>query len=148
MKMYWWSGSIVPYILDLGTIWTWVVSFMPRPLYPHGNSPWYHLDRRLGGPQSRSGRDGGGKNSQPLPGLEHPNIQPVAQRYIKKEIGETCSTTHWDSEMRTQFWSVYSKEMIRCGRMILKWMLYTWNVSMWTELSWFRRGFSGGLLWT
>jgi hypothetical protein len=39
------------------------------------------LDRRLGGPQSRSGRGGEEKNSQPLPGLEPPTIQPVAQRY-------------------------------------------------------------------
>jgi hypothetical protein len=28
-----------------------VVSFTPRPLYPQGKSPWYPLDRRLGGPQ-------------------------------------------------------------------------------------------------
>jgi hypothetical protein len=58
MKTYCGSGGIVPQILDLGTRWRWVVSFMPRPLYPRGKSPWYPLDRRLGGPQSRSGRDG------------------------------------------------------------------------------------------
>jgi hypothetical protein len=29
------------------------------------------LDRRLGGPQSRSGRGGEEKNSQPLPGIEY-----------------------------------------------------------------------------
>jgi hypothetical protein len=40
---------------------------MPRPLYPQGYSPWYPLDRRLGGPQSRFGRGGEEKNSQPLP---------------------------------------------------------------------------------
>jgi hypothetical protein len=49
-----------------------VVSFTPRPLYPQGKSPWYSLDRRLGGPQSRSGGGGGGggeeKNSQPPTG--------------------------------------------------------------------------------
>jgi hypothetical protein len=33
----------------------WVVTFMPRSLYPQRNSPWNPLDRRLGGPQSRSG---------------------------------------------------------------------------------------------
>jgi hypothetical protein len=33
-----------------------VVSFTPRPLYSEGKSPWFPLDRRLGGPQSRSGR--------------------------------------------------------------------------------------------
>jgi hypothetical protein len=38
-------------ILALGTSWRWVVSFTPRPLYPRG-------ERRLGGPQNRSGRRG------------------------------------------------------------------------------------------
>jgi hypothetical protein len=47
----------------------------------HGNNSWYPLDRRLGEPQSRSGRGGEEKNSQPLPGLEPPIIQPVAQSY-------------------------------------------------------------------
>jgi hypothetical protein len=35
----------------------------------------------LDGPQSRSGRGGEDKNSQPLPGLEPLIIQPVAQLY-------------------------------------------------------------------
>jgi hypothetical protein len=32
--------------------------------------PWYPLDRRLGGPQNRSGRGGEEKNSQSPPGVE------------------------------------------------------------------------------
>jgi hypothetical protein len=39
------------------------------------------LDSRLGERQSRSGRGGEEKNSQPLPGLETQIIQPVAHRY-------------------------------------------------------------------
>jgi hypothetical protein len=39
---------------------------------PQGKSPWYPLDRRLGGPQSRSGHGGEEKNSQLLPGFETP----------------------------------------------------------------------------
>jgi hypothetical protein len=35
-----------------------VVSFKVQPLYPQRKSPWYPLDRRLGGSQSRSGRCG------------------------------------------------------------------------------------------
>jgi hypothetical protein len=46
-----------------------------------GKSPWYPLDRRLDGPQSRSGRGGEEKNAQPLPGLEPPIIQPLTQSY-------------------------------------------------------------------
>jgi hypothetical protein len=61
MKTYWGSGGIVPRILDLGTRWReWSAS---RPLYPPAKSLRCPLDRRLGGPQSRSGRGGEEKNS-------------------------------------------------------------------------------------
>jgi hypothetical protein len=53
----WRSGRIDPYF-DLGTSWRWVVSFTPLPLYPRGKRLRYPLVRRLGGPQSRSGRHG------------------------------------------------------------------------------------------
>jgi hypothetical protein len=66
--MYRWSRSCAltehhamkaaPRILGLGIRWRWVVSFTPRPLQPLGKSPWYPLDRRMGRPQSRSGRSG------------------------------------------------------------------------------------------
>jgi hypothetical protein len=52
-------------------------------LYPQGKGPWYPLDRRLGGPQSRSGRGGEEKilshcrESNP----RTPIVQSVAQRY-------------------------------------------------------------------
>jgi hypothetical protein len=42
-----------------------VVSFKLRPLYSRGNHTWYPLIRRLGGPQSRSGRCGEEKNFVP-----------------------------------------------------------------------------------
>jgi hypothetical protein len=93
MKTYWGSGGIAPRIPDLGTTWRAVVNFTPRPLYLQGKNPWYPLDRRLGGPQSRSGCSAEEKSSQTLLGLESPNIQPVAQ----------CYTTEL-SELRTQFW--------------------------------------------
>jgi hypothetical protein len=37
---------------------------------PPGKKPVVPLDRRLGGPQSRSGCDGEEKNSQPPPEIE------------------------------------------------------------------------------
>jgi hypothetical protein len=70
IKTYWLGGSIPPPIIGLGIRWRWVVSFTPQPLYPRGKRPWYPLDRRLGGPQSRSGRGGEEKNSQPLLEIE------------------------------------------------------------------------------
>jgi hypothetical protein len=53
VKTYWRSGGIALRILNLDTRWRWVVSFTSRPLYPR-----YPVDRRLGGPQRRCGREG------------------------------------------------------------------------------------------
>jgi len=47
---------------------------------PQGKRPWYPSDTKLGGPQSRSGRGGEEKNSQPLPGFEPSIIRPVGGR--------------------------------------------------------------------
>jgi hypothetical protein len=58
-----------------------VVSFTTPAVLPQLKSPWYKLDRRLDEPQSRSGRGCEEKNSPPLPGLEAPIIQTVAQGY-------------------------------------------------------------------
>jgi hypothetical protein len=57
MKTYW-EVEVYVYIqafFDLNTRWRWVVSFTPQPLYPQLKNLLYPLDRRLGGPQSRSG---------------------------------------------------------------------------------------------
>jgi len=82
MKAYWRSGCVAPRILDLGTIWRWVVSFTPRQPYPQGKSPRYPLNRRLGGPQSRSVRGDEEKEFAALCRDSNPPIiQPVAQRY-------------------------------------------------------------------
>jgi hypothetical protein len=48
---------------------------------PPGKELSYPLDRRLGGLQIQSRRDGKEKNSQPLTGLEPPIIQPLVQWY-------------------------------------------------------------------
>jgi hypothetical protein len=55
--------------------------FYATTVLPPGKEPLVPIDRRLSGSQSRYGHGGEEKNSQPLPGLEHPIIQPVAQRY-------------------------------------------------------------------
>jgi hypothetical protein len=41
--------------------------------FTQGKRPWYPLDRRLGGPQSRPESGGKEKNSQPQPELEPPD---------------------------------------------------------------------------
>jgi hypothetical protein len=54
---------------------------LARASLPPGKSSWYQLDRKLSGLKCPSGRSGEEKNSQLLPGLELPIIQPFAQRY-------------------------------------------------------------------
>jgi hypothetical protein len=54
-------------ILDLSTRWWWVVSFTPRSLYRLRILPRFRLDKRLGGPQSRSGRYREESNLAPCP---------------------------------------------------------------------------------
>jgi hypothetical protein len=44
--------------------------------------PWYPLVRRLGGPQSRSGRGGEEKNSQPPPEIEPSAILTELSRLL------------------------------------------------------------------
>jgi hypothetical protein len=73
IKTYRGSGGIPPRILILGTRLEVSGQFHPR-----GKSPWYPLDMRLDGPQTRSGRGGEEKKSLPLPGIEPPVVQPVA----------------------------------------------------------------------
>jgi hypothetical protein len=48
-----------------------------------GKSPRYPLDRRLGGPQSQSGRRGEEKNLDPTGARnsDHSVVQPAASRY-------------------------------------------------------------------
>jgi hypothetical protein len=83
MEAYYGSWSIAPRILDLATRWRWVVSFTPLPLYPQGRSPWYTLDSRVSGPQSRSGH-GVEENSQPPPGIEPRSSHRPAQSWKQK----------------------------------------------------------------
>jgi hypothetical protein len=86
MKTYG-RAHIDPHFLDLGTTWRWADSVTPRPLYPRGKSPRYPLDRRLGEPQSRSGRRGE-ENSWPYRDTNSdPSVaQPVASRYPRSYI--------------------------------------------------------------
>jgi hypothetical protein len=61
----------------------WVVSFTPWPLYHEEKNPWHALDRRLGGPQSRSGRGGEEKFTAPAGNRtpDHPARIPGLYRW-------------------------------------------------------------------
>jgi hypothetical protein len=51
--MYW--GGEVYLHAFLSSVLDGGISFTTLLVYPQGKSPWYPLDRRLGGPHSRSG---------------------------------------------------------------------------------------------
>jgi hypothetical protein len=70
MKAYWGMELQLHAFFGFVTRWRYIVTFTPQPLYPHGKSPSYPLDRRLGGPQSRSRCGGEEKISQPSPEIE------------------------------------------------------------------------------
>jgi hypothetical protein len=53
----------------------------PAALYPRRKDPRYPLNRRLGGPQSRSGRRGQKKSPLPLSGIDRPIVQLVVGHY-------------------------------------------------------------------
>jgi len=57
------NGGIAPRILNLGSRCMRVVNFTLRTLNIRGEGPRYPSDRRLDGPQNRSGRGRGEKNS-------------------------------------------------------------------------------------
>jgi hypothetical protein len=81
MEAYW-GVKIYPHTFVISALdgGEWSASRF-RPLYPQRKRPRYPLDRRLGESQSRSGRGLDEKNSQHMPGLEPPIVQPVDQPY-------------------------------------------------------------------
>jgi hypothetical protein len=89
------GGGIAPLLttaLDRGE---WSAS-LQRLLYPQGKSARYPLDKRLSGPQSRSGHCGEEKNLLPPPGNRTPVILPLAHRYtdwvIRAPSERNCKT--------------------------------------------------------
>jgi hypothetical protein len=61
-----------------------------RKLYPRGKSPWYPVDRRMGGPQSRSGHGGDEEKSchcpRPPPGSETQEKYAIPEAFTAVKI--------------------------------------------------------------
>jgi hypothetical protein len=70
MQAYWGVEVQLHALFDLGTRWRSSGELHALAALPPRKSLWHPLDRRLGGPQGRSGRGGEEKNSQPPPGIE------------------------------------------------------------------------------
>jgi hypothetical protein len=80
MKTYWGSEGITPQILNLGTIWRWMVSFIPRPLYSGERSPGTHWIRGCVGP--RAGLDAEEKRKIPSPRRESNSHLPARSQSL------------------------------------------------------------------
>jgi hypothetical protein len=140
MKVYWGVEVKLTHFFHLSTRWRWVVSFTPWPLYPQGRSPRYPLDRRLVGPQSWSGGGGEEKNSQLLPGLEPPVVQPVAQLCIT-ELSRFLIQSHtgYNSEAvplepASSVWSYYYFWQFSIVQLPYPWTTFahSLNLNFWT----------------
>jgi len=65
-----------------------VVSFTIRPLSRRGKNSRYPLETGLGLAQTRFGRGGEEKNSQPLPGIEPPKHSNNHRSVQIQDLGE------------------------------------------------------------
>jgi hypothetical protein len=111
--------------LDLSTRWRWVVGFTPRPFNPRGKSPQYPLDRRLGGPQSRSGRCGGAVASRyadwDTPTCRKATIQPRSGGNIQLT---NCCAAYFIFEILNWFWCVFEGVSEYCRPVIANWPIH------------------------
>jgi hypothetical protein len=70
------------------------------------------LDRRLGGPQRRSGRGGEEKNSQPPPGIEHLRAQYIITIILllallgRGSLKEECKPTVFEDSVEENIWTL------------------------------------------
>jgi hypothetical protein len=111
-------------LLDLGTRWPWVVSFTSLPRYPHGMSHRYPPDRRLGGPQCRSGL--------PFPCfifLKLLELYYYGSRNVEEKKPAGSLLRNWKT------------------RLTLEEILKEEGVRMWTGFNWLRVRSNGRLMW-
>jgi hypothetical protein len=97
-----------------------VVSFTTQPLYLQVKSPWYPLDRRLGGPQSHSSCSGEEKNSK-LKSVSEIVEGCVSAFLIETSSGIGCGARELDSHMKgggkkNSCFFIFSKLIYTCKR--------------------------------
>jgi hypothetical protein len=120
-----------------------VASFTPQSLYPRGKSPWYPLERRLGGPHSRSGSCGeetildptGTRTPNPWSSSPQPvaiptglSRLPVLEKSSLKSIVDFTIYVYWTCVSPESRLSVTSSSVVRkpapfvyCVRSLFHW---------------------------
>jgi hypothetical protein len=104
-----------------------MVSFTPRPLYPQGKSPWYPLNRKLGGPQNRSGHGVQDKNLSPY--RESNPDHPITSAYPvptptelswligKHQVGDKHE--HYKPVLHESIWAIFFRQYSFSRRFVL-----------------------------
>jgi hypothetical protein len=136
-------------ILDLGTSCRWALSFTPLSLYSRGKSPLLPLDRRLGGPQSRSERYGEVKILDPI-GSRIPSpsvVHPVNQSLYRLSYRDSCFMLAHSSKSYTSHCCVIVLQtrihLIDLNITVLEYLLrcqlrrFLWDyANQWDKLQW------------
>jgi hypothetical protein len=102
------------------------------------------LDRRLGGPQNRSGLGAEEKNYHPMPGLEPPIIQLLAQRYTI-ELGE-MRNVYKILVGKPEWKRPRGRHRRRWEENIIKDVTENKSGKVWIGFIWLTTGSSGGFL--
>jgi hypothetical protein len=117
-------------ILDLGTRWRWLVSFMPLPLWPRGKSPGTHWKGGWGVP--RGGLDAVKKRKfLILPGLE---LRPLGRPARSQSLYRLSYPGSWNGKGQIRKWRNSVSLLISFGAIDRHATQPVWNVANFTRI--------------
>jgi hypothetical protein len=107
-----------PRFLSFGISWKWVVSFPPLSLYTKGKSPRYPLDKRLHGPQNRSGRN---EEMTILDSTGTRTPDPSIVQLVASSYTYCTNVNKWIHQLKLE--ERRKKKQENCAGLHLKWYL-------------------------
>jgi hypothetical protein len=105
--------------LNLGTRWSWVVSFTPRPLYSRWKSLRYPLDTKVNGPQRRSAYCGVENSLLLLPGIK-PRTSSLYPVVIPTELSRLHANLYFLKAWNNWYWGESIADVLLCRRVLLE----------------------------
>jgi hypothetical protein len=150
MEANWGSGGITARIHDFCSRWRRVLSFTPHPFYPQGENPCYPLDRRLAGPQSRSGCEVNDqirmlRNEELGDSYKPPNVVRIMKWCDRRVDGgnKKCMQNFGEGKFLE---NIRLGHVSGDGRVPLGWIWRKWVVRNWGGWIWLKF-VSGGGFW-